>query len=156
MLLINTIIAVKRQLGAIMPVTEGAGSSLNGVTGTAGSAVGTGESTVGGVAGTAEKTVAGTAGGGVGGGLLGTRQLGNLPATLEKTVHLARTGISGSPSPKSKALLLIMTDLIQDPTGLYGALDNLRTVVNAGDITNHDMTNLPQAVQDVIAHLSVA
>lgn len=43
-----------------------------------------------------------------------------------------------------------------DPTGLYGALNNLRTVVNAGDITNQDLTNLPQAVQDVIANLSVA
>lgn len=53
----------KRQLDAIYPVTEGAGSSLNGVTGTTGSAVGTAESTVGGVAGTAENVVANTAGG---------------------------------------------------------------------------------------------
>lgn len=156
MLFINAIAAVKRQLGAIMPVTEGAGSSLNGVTGTAGSAVGTGESTVGGVAGTAEKAVAGTAGGGVGGGLLGTRQFGNLPATLEQTVNFALVGISGSTSTKPQSLLLIMPDPAVDPTGLYGALNNLRTVVNAGDITNHDLTNLPQAVQDVIANLSVA
>lgn len=53
----------KRQLGldgAISPVTESVGSTLNGVTGTAGSAVGTVESTLAGAAGTAEKTVADT------------------------------------------------------------------------------------------------
>lgn len=95
---------MKRQLGPIEPVTEGVGSSLNGVTGTAGSAVGTLESTVGGAAGTAEKTVADTVAGGVGGGLLGARQFGNLPATLEQTLNYALIGLSGSTSTKSKLI----------------------------------------------------
>lgn len=103
MLETDLIAAVKRQLG-IEPVTEGVGSSLNGVTGTAGSAVGTVESTVGGAAGTAEKAVADTVSGGLGGGLLGARQFGNMPATLEQTVQYALVGLSGSMSTKSQAL----------------------------------------------------
>jgi hypothetical protein len=53
----------KRQLEALYPVTSGAGSTLNGVTGIAGSAAGTSGSTVAGAAGTVENTVANTAGG---------------------------------------------------------------------------------------------
>lgn len=123
---LTVIAAVKRQLNALEPVAEGAGSSLNGVTGTAGSAVGTVGSTTGGAAGTAEKVVADTATGGLGGGLLKARQLdnlpataagglgdgllearqvGNLPATLEQTLNYALIGISGSMSTKSQSVL---------------------------------------------------
>jgi hypothetical protein len=131
------------------PVTEAAGSSLNGVTGLTGSAVGNAENTVGGAAGTAENLVANAAGGtfirSVWRNLvltyfsgLKTRQIGNLPATLDQTIQFALVGLSGN------------------PTGLYGALNNLHTIVNAGDISHEDLTNMPQAIQDVIAHLAVA
>ena len=96
MLITNLASAVKRQLGAVSPVTEGVGSSLNGVTGTVGSAVGTVGSTVGGAAGTAEKAVADTVSGGL--PILGARQLGNLPATLDQTIQFALIGLSGSTS----------------------------------------------------------
>lgn len=70
--------------------------------------------------------------------VLHERQLGNLPASLDQTIQFALVGLSGN------------------PTGLYGALNNLRTIVNAGDISHENLTNMPQAIQDVIAHLSTA
>lgn len=143
---------MKRQLNAVEPVIEGVASSLNGGTGIIGSAVGTVESTAGGVAGTTEKAIADT----IGGGLLHARQLGNLPATLEQTINFALIGLSGSMSISHRGLSFVVTHMSLDPTGLYGALNNLRTIVSAGDITHEDLNNLPQAVQDVIAHLAVA
>jgi hypothetical protein len=52
-----------RQLDTVYPVTEAAGSSLNGVTGLTGSAVGSAESTAGGAAGTTENLLANSASG---------------------------------------------------------------------------------------------
>jgi len=123
-----------RQLDTLYPVTEATGSSLNGITGLTGSAVGTAESTVSGAAKTAENVVSNTAGS----GLLHERQLGNLPTSLDQTVESALTGLSGN------------------PTGLYGALSHLRTIVNAGDLTHEDLINMPHAIQNVISHLAVA
>ncbi|GLI73094.1 hypothetical protein PoHVEF18_001304 [Penicillium ochrochloron] len=141
---------LKRQLEAVQPVTEGVASSLNGGTGIAGSAAGTVESTGQGAVGTVESTLAG-----VGSGMLRTtiipfnirpayhdtaakRQLGNLPATASQTGTDIMAGLSGNPS------------------GIYGALANLQMLVNAGKISPSDISNMPAAVQRVIANLAVA
>ncbi|KAJ5493064.1 hypothetical protein N7539_001810 [Penicillium diatomitis] len=121
----------ERQLDAMSPVTEAVGSSMNGVTGTGGSAVGTAESTGASVVGTAESSVSGS-------GRVVKRQFGNLPATTSQTGSDLMAGVSGNPS------------------GMYGALNNLRTVINAGQITPSDISNMPEAVQRVIANLAVA
>lgn len=128
-------------------MTEGVGSSLNGATGIVGNVAGSGDSTVGGLAGTAEKTVPGTTGGGVlAGGLLGARQLGNIDSALG---GLSRsTSLHIQPSFRS-----LLTDL--DPNGLLGALGNLGNLVSTGGLSHEDLTNLPQAIQDVIGHLHI-
>ncbi|KAJ5103386.1 hypothetical protein N7532_003915 [Penicillium argentinense] len=122
---------VKRQLDAVQPVTESIASTLNGGTGVVGGAVGTVESTTGGIAGTAENAVSGAVGN-------VKRQFGNLPATLSQTGTDVLAGLSGNPS------------------GLYGALNNLHTIVAAGEISPDQLNNLPAAVQGVIANLAVA
>ncbi|KAJ5234978.1 uncharacterized protein N7469_004146 [Penicillium citrinum] len=121
----------KRQLDAVQPVSESVASTLNGGTGIVGGAVGTAESTVGGVAGTAETAVSSGLGN-------VKRQFGNLPATFQQTGTDVLAGLSGNPS------------------GIYGALNNLRTVVAAGEISPDQISNLPAAVQGVIAKLAVA
>ncbi|KAJ5891769.1 uncharacterized protein N7473_007997 [Penicillium subrubescens] len=122
---------LKRQLEAVQPVTEGVASSLNGGTGIIGSAAGTAESTGQGAVGTVESTVAGL-------GSVAKRQLGNLPATASQTGTDIMAGLSGNPS------------------GIYGALANLQMLVNAGKISPSDISNMPAAVQRVIANLAVA
>ncbi|KAJ5439720.1 uncharacterized protein N7458_010718 [Penicillium daleae] len=122
---------VKRQLEVAQPVTEGVASSLNGGTGIVGSAVGTAESTGQGAVGTVESFVAGV-------GSAAKRQLGNLPATASQTGTDLLAGLSGNPS------------------GIYGALANLQMLVNAGEISPSDISNMPAAVQRVIANLAVA
>ncbi|KAF3386689.1 hypothetical protein F1880_000909 [Penicillium rolfsii] len=122
---------LKRQLEVAQPVTESVSSSLNGGTGIIGSAAGTAESTGQGAVGTAESTVAGLAS-------AAKRQLGNLPATASQTGTDLMAGLSGNPS------------------GIYGALANLQMLVNAGEISPSDISNMPAAVQRVIANLAVA
>jgi hypothetical protein len=45
---------------------------------------------------------------------------------------------------------------IKDPSGIYGALANLKMIVDAGQLSPSDISNLPAAVQRVIANLAVA
>lgn len=44
----------------------------------------------------------------------------------------------------------------KDPSGIYGALANLKMIVDAGQLSPSDISNLPAAVQRVIANLAVA
>lgn len=124
-------VGAKRQLEVVQPVTESVASTLNGGTGVVGGAVGTVESTVGGAAGTAENAVSNGLGN-------VKRQFGNLPATFQQTGTDVLAGLSGNPS------------------GIYGALANLQTIVAAGELSPSDISNLPAAVQRVIANLAVA
>ena len=45
---------------------------------------------------------------------------------------------------------------MKDPSGIYGALANLKTIFDAGQLSPSDISNLPAAVQRVIANLAVA
>ncbi|EPS29971.1 hypothetical protein PDE_04921 [Penicillium oxalicum 114-2] len=122
---------VKRVISPMQPVTDAVGTSLNGATGSIGSAVVTAESTSSGVVGTVESGLANA-------GPVEKRQFGNLPATTSQTGSDVMAGLSGNPS------------------GLYGALANLQTLVNAGEISPSDISDMPEAVQQVIANLAVA
>jgi hypothetical protein len=53
-------------------------------------------------------------------------------------------------------LELLSLILYPDPSGIYGALANLQMLVNAGKISPSDISNMPAAVQRVIANLAVA
>jgi hypothetical protein len=51
---------------------------------------------------------------------------------------------------------MTLANFSADPSGIYGALANLQMLVNAGEISPSDISNMPAAVQRVIANLAVA